>query len=143
MEKNKSLSEITKVDIHFYDIDSVNIVWHGNYVKYLENGREAFGKKYGIEYMQIYDNGYIAPIVDLHVRYLNMTVLGETLIVKTTYVPSKAAKLIFDYTIYRERDMAVVAEASTIQLFMTKEGVFETSSPDFYRKWKEKWLNNF
>ena len=141
MEKNKSLSETTKVDIHFYDIDSVNIVWHGNYVKYLENGREAFGKKFGIEYMQIYDNGYIAPIVDLHVRYLNMTVLGETLIVKATYVPSKAAKLIFDYTIYREHDMAVVAEASTIQLFMTKEGIFETSSPGFYRKWKEKWLN--
>ena len=136
---NVLLSEQTEVDIHFYDVDSVKIVWHGNYLKYLENGREAFGKKYGIGYMDIYSQGYVTPIVDVHVRYLNPVVYEETLVVETSYVPSKAAKLIFKYTIYRKKDMSVVAEAETIQLFMTKEGIFEASSPDFYREWKNKW----
>lgn len=133
------LSERTEVDIHFYDVDSVKIVWHGNYIKYLENGREAFGKKYGIGYMTIYDQGYITPIVDVHVRYLNPALYEETLIVETSYVPSKAAKLIFKYIIYRKRDMSIVAEAETTQLFMTRDGVFEISAPDFYREWKSKW----
>lgn len=133
------LSERNEVDIHFYDVDSVKIVWHGNYLKYLENGREAFGKKYGIGYMDIYDQGFVTPIFDIHVRYLNPAVYEETLIIETTYVPTKAAKLIFKYTIYRKKDMSVVAEAETTQLFMTKDGVFEVSSPDFYRDWKNKW----
>ena len=133
------LSDITEIDIHFYDIDAVNIVWHGNYVKYLENGRESFGKKFGIEYMDIYNNGYVIPIVDMQIRYLEMVKLNETILVETKYIPSKSAKLIFNYTIYRKSNMAVVAEASTTQLFMTNEGVFEVSSPDFYREWKKKW----
>jgi acyl-CoA thioester hydrolase len=137
--ENKILSEKTEVEIHFYDIDSVNIVWHGNYVKYLENGREAFGKKYGIAYMDIYNNGYVTPIVDLHVRYRDMVAYEEILIIETRYVPTKSSKLIFEYTIYRKSDMSVVAEAETIQMFLNKSGEIEYYTPDFYEKWKDKW----
>lgn len=133
------LSERTEVDIHFYDVDSVKIVWHGNYLKYLENGREAFGKKYGIGYMDIYGHGFVTPIFDVHIKYLSPALYEETLIVETTYIPSKSAKLIFKYTIYRKKDMSVVVEAETTQLFMTREGDFEISAPDFYREWKAKW----
>ncbi|MDR2038541.1 MAG: acyl-CoA thioesterase [Bacteroidales bacterium] len=135
----KKLSETTKINIHFYDVDSINMVWHGNYVKYLENGREAFGKKFGIGYMDVYNNGYVTPIVDLHIRYMNMISYEEVLVVETTYVPCNSAKMIFDYTIYKESDMSVVLKASTIQLFMTRDGIFEVSAPDFYRKWKKQW----
>lgn len=135
----KTLSERTEIDIHFYDVDSVKIVWHGNYIKYLENGREAFGKKYGIGYMDIYDQGFVTPIVDVHVRYLSPVVYEETLIVETCYIPSKAAKLLFKYAIYRKENMSVVAEAETTQLFMTRDGIFEVSAPDFYRAWRNKW----
>ncbi|MDR0368219.1 MAG: acyl-CoA thioesterase, partial [Bacteroidales bacterium] len=107
--------------------------------KYLENGREAFGTKFGMNYMDIYNNGYIIPIVDLHVRYLDSVRLSEVLVVETIYVPSKSAKLVFDYKIYRQSDHSAVAEASTTQLFMTKEGELELSMPDFYRQWKTKW----
>jgi acyl-CoA thioester hydrolase len=138
-EKKEVLIATTGVDVHFYDVDSVNMVWHGNYVRYLENGREAFGEKYGLEYMKIYNNGYIVPIVDLHLRYLNTMAFGERLIVETQYVPCKSAKLMFNYRILRESDGTVAVEASTVQLFMTKDGIFETSSPEFYRKWKKTW----
>ena len=142
MEKEKSkhlLSETIPVNIHFYDVDSLNIVWHGNYVKYLENSREAFGRKYGIGYMDIYNSGFVTPIADMHIRYLNMITFEDKLLVEIRYVPCRSAKLLFDYTIYKQSDNSVVAEASTIQLFMTKEGIFELSAPDFYRNWKKKW----
>ncbi len=136
--KNK-LSVTTDVDVHFYDVDSINIVWHGNYIKYLENGREAFGDKYGISYMDIYNKGYIMPIADMKIKFLGTVKFGEKLIVETTYVPGKSAKLIFDYIIYRASDNSVVVKATTTQLFMTHEGVFEVSSPAFFREWKNKW----
>jgi acyl-CoA thioester hydrolase len=84
--------------------------------------------------VDIYDQGFVTPIVDVHVRYLSPALCEETLVVETNYVSSKAAKLIFKYAIYRKSDMSVVAEAETTQLFMTKEGVFEVSVPDFYRE---------
>jgi len=42
----KSITTETNIKVEFYDLDPMNIVWHGNYVKYLENKlREAFGFK--------------------------------------------------------------------------------------------------
>lgn len=139
---NNTLSVRTEVDIHFYDVDSIRMVWHGNYVKYLENGREAFGQKYGMPYMEVYKKGYVTPIVDMHIQYKHMARFEDTLIVETRYVPCRSAKIIYEYTIYNKSDMTVVAEAQTTQLFMTTDGVFEVSTPDFYREWKEKVLHS-
>ncbi|MDR3351366.1 MAG: acyl-CoA thioesterase [Prevotellaceae bacterium] len=136
---NKALSATTTVEVHFYDVDSLGIVWHGHYLKYFENGREAFGKQFGVAYMDIYNNGYTAPIVDLQVRYLNMVALDETLVIETAYVPTESAKLIFEYTIYKQSDRSVVARATTTQVFMNRDGDMEFSTPEFYRKWKEQW----
>jgi acyl-CoA thioester hydrolase len=70
---------------------------------------------------------------------MNMVALNEALVVETVYVPTEAAKLIFDYTLYKKSDKSVVAKATSIQVFMTREGVMEYSAPAFYRTWKAKW----
>jgi acyl-CoA thioester hydrolase len=125
--------------VPFFDVDSIQMVWHGNFVKYLEEGRESFGAKYGLEYTHIYNSGYVAPIVDLHLEYKKTAGIGDSLLVETTYRPCRGAKLMFDYTITRESDGELILKASTTQLFVTREGVFEVSTPEFYAEWKKKW----
>ena len=64
-----ALTNISYTNVRFSEVDSMCVVWHGSYVRYLEDGREAFGKKYaGIGYMDMYSNGYTAPIVDMHME---------------------------------------------------------------------------
>ena len=135
----KNLTDTIRIRVPFYDVDSIQMVWHGNFLKYLEQGRESFGSKYGLEYMYIYNNGYVAPIADMHLEYRNTAGMGDTLIVETTYKPCLGAKLMFDYNIIRESDGAVILEASTVQLFISKTGVFEVSTPDFLVEWRKKW----
>ena len=60
-----ALTDRTTIKVRFSEIDSMQIVWHGEYVRYFEDGREAFGKRYGLDYMSIYREGYVVPIVDL------------------------------------------------------------------------------
>ena len=50
------LSETVRVQVRFSEVDSIKMVWHGNYITYMEDAREAFGRKYGLEYMYIYDH---------------------------------------------------------------------------------------
>jgi acyl-CoA thioester hydrolase len=104
----------------------------------LEDAREAFGRKYQLEYMNIFRSGYVAPIVDLQLQYKQMATIDDILSVEITYRPATGGKLIFDYRICKESDRSLVLTASTIQLFMTREGVFEPSSPDFFNEWKAK-----
>ena len=56
----------TRVKVRFSEVDSMHIVWHGRYVSYFEDGRESFGLEFpGLGYMDIYENGFTAPIVEL------------------------------------------------------------------------------
>ena len=65
MEKENILSVTQPINIRFSEVDSMGVVWHGNYAIYFEDAREAFGAKYGLEYLMMYDEGYFEPIVEL------------------------------------------------------------------------------
>ena len=47
------LKETTNIRVRFNETDPLGIVWHGNYLKYFEDGREAFGKEFGMEYLDM------------------------------------------------------------------------------------------
>ncbi len=56
-----ALTDNTTIKVRFSEVDSMQIVWHGEYVRYFEDGRESFGKHYGLGYMDIYREGYMVP----------------------------------------------------------------------------------
>lgn len=53
----------------FYDIDSMNIVWHGYYPKFMELGRVAILDKIDYGYDAMVASGYGWPIIDMRFRY--------------------------------------------------------------------------
>jgi acyl-CoA thioester hydrolase len=129
----------TEVIIRFNEVDSMEIVWHGNYVKYLEDGREDFGRKYGIGYLDVQKAGYGVPIVNIELHYKKVIRYGERVIVETTYVSTEAAKLIFDYKIFNAKSQ-IVCTARTVQVFLDKNHRLQLIAPDFYEKWRAEYL---
>ena len=139
--REAALTSQTTITVRFSEVDSMRIVWHGEYVKYFEDGREAFGREYaGIGYMDIYESGLGTPIVDLHLKYKKSLRCNERAIIETRYIETDAAKICFDYIIRRESDGEVVATGSSVQVFLDESGELMLTSPDFYIKWKEQWL---
>ena len=53
----------------FYDLDPMNIVWHGNYPRFLEPARVAVMKNIDYGYQEMVSSGFAWPIVDLRMRY--------------------------------------------------------------------------
>lgn len=139
-KREASLIDRVEARVRFSEVDALQIVWHGEYVKYIEDGRESFGRRYGLGYMDMRKAGFAAPIVKLNIDYKLSLSFNEQAIVETRYVACDAAKIQFDYTIYRKSDGTVVAEASTVQVFThLYTNLLELNNPDFYLKWKEKW----
>ena len=134
-----ALSETIRVQVRFSEVDSIRMVWHGHYIKYMEDAREAFGRKYGLEYMYIYDCGYLAPMFDIKMRYHQTATVDDILLVNIICRATKGAKLVFDYEIRKEKDNALVFTAESTQLFTTREGEFEPSCPSFLYEWKKKY----
>ena len=143
MEKEKVLSVTKPFDIRFSEVDSMGVVWHGHYAIYFEDAREAFGDKYGLEYLMMYDKGYFEPIVELTFKYKRVLIYGMKPEITITYRPCEAAKIVFDYEIRDTETNEVVVTGHSVQVFMDRTThQLVLNSPDFYEEWKKRWEVN-
>jgi acyl-CoA thioester hydrolase len=142
MTKHKhTISAVARVEVRFNDCDPLGIVWHGNYVKYFEDGREAFGKKYNFDYMEMYNKGFATPIVHMHADFKKPLRYRDVALVETIYKKTDAAKIIFDYNIRNESTGELICTGSTTQVFVgSKDLALSLIVPDFIREWMQ--LNN-
>ncbi len=134
----KEIDFTSEIRVRFVETDPLGIVWHGNYIQYFEDGREAFGRHHGISYLDQKDNGYASPIVKsgsvhkLPLRY------GDIATVRTIYVDSPAAKMIFRYEIFNP-DGGLVCTGETVQVFVSLDsGDLSFTIPEFFKEWKKK-----
>lgn len=139
--QESALKNVTYTTVRFSEVDSMQVVWHGNYVRYFEDGREAFGRQYpGVGYMDFFANGYTAPIVDMQMQYLLPLTVNDVAVIETRYIDVAAAKLCFEYIIHRQSDGALVARGSSVQVFLDKDGNMCLNNPAFFEDWKRQWL---
>ena len=136
MDKIK-LTASKEIAVRFSEVDSMRIVWHGSYVLYFEDAREAFGKQYGLGYLDIIGNGYFAPLVDLRLNYKKPLLYGQKARIDISFRNVEAAKIIFDYEIYDSEDGALIATGYSIQVFLDKNFQLVFTNPPFYEEWKK------
>lgn len=137
MDKKVVLSTEKAFEIRFSEVDMMNVVWHGHYPVYLEDAREAFGEKYGLSYHRYIAENIFVPIVQLKIDYKRPLVYGMKPVVRITYRPTDAAKIIFDYEIIDTATGTVCITAQSTQVFMDREYNLLWYSPDFYTEWKK------
>lgn len=133
----KEISFTSEIRVRFTETDPLGIVWHGNYIQYFEDGREAFGREHGISYLEQKANGYTSPIVKSICEHKLPLRYGDVASIKTDFVYSPAAKLIFRYRIFDPKGR-LVCLGETIQVFLNEQGELSLTKPDFFVKWEEK-----
>jgi acyl-CoA thioester hydrolase len=114
----------------------MGVVWHGSYVRYFEDGREAFGRAFGLTYLDVYENGFFIPVVKSEIDYKGIVLYGEEVQITTRLIPTPAAKMVFEYEVFNLTKNRLAAKGKTIQVFMlaeTKE--LYLNAPEFYVKW--------
>ena len=87
-----------EMQVQFFDLDPMQIVWHGNYVKYLEVARCALLDKIDYNYEQMRASGYAWPIIDMHLRYAGPAAFGQRLLLRAEIVEWEN-RLLIEYAI--------------------------------------------
>jgi acyl-CoA thioester hydrolase len=103
----------------FYDLDPMQVVWHGNYARFLEIARCALLDRIGYNYREMKDSGYVWPVVDMRIKYVRSIRFGEEFTVTATLVEFEN-RLKIDYRI-RDRAGQVLTKAHTIQVAVTAD----------------------
>jgi acyl-CoA thioester hydrolase len=115
MRKNSSISASISCQVAFHDVDLAQVVWHGHYLRYLENARWALMHTLDFDLATMLDTGYLWPIVDLRVKYIRAASFEDRLSVRASLVEWQQ-RLVINYLVTDERDGARVARAQTVQV---------------------------
>ena len=105
----------TEILVPFFDVDTMHVVWHGHYVKYLEVARCALLDKIGHNYTHMLDSGYAWPVIDMQLRYVRGAVFGQTLNVRASLVECEN-RLKVNYLITDRASGERLTRASTVQV---------------------------
>lgn len=139
-EQYNEASQLTvshPIRVRFNETDPLGIVWHGYYITYFEDGREAFGREHGISYLDVQHHGFTTPIVKSICEHKLSLRYGDVARIETTIVDTPAAKMIFRYNIFDHND-DIVCTGETIQVFLDNNGDLMLTNPPFYADWKQK-----
>ncbi len=115
------------IRVEFFDLDPMEVVWHGNYARYLEIARCELLNRIGYNYPQMAESGYLWPIVDMRIKYVGPARFGQQLRVGATLAEWEN-RLKIDYRITDAETGAILTKAHTIQVAVdavTKELLLE------------------
>ena len=114
-----------KVKVPFEDLDPMNVVWHGNYMRYMEQARCDLLSKLNYTYTEMRADGYAYPVAKMNVKYIKPAVFDEILTVETELLALEPA-LEMKYIIYNENNEKIF-EGYTMQISIdakTKESIY-------------------
>ncbi|GAA4360625.1 acyl-CoA thioesterase [Kangiella marina] len=106
------------VEVPFFDLDPMHIVWHGNYVKYFEQARCELLRKIQYDYPQMKASGYYWPIVDMRLKYIKPAKFGDKLLCVATFKEFEN-RLKIDYVIQSASSGEKLCKGYTVQVAVT------------------------
>lgn len=103
------------VRVSFEDLDPMNVVWHGNYIRYMEQARCDMLSKLNYTYFDMKDDGVAYPVAKMNVKYVKPALLGDLLTIRVE-IKSIEPTLNMNYTIFNKETNEKIFQASTMQI---------------------------
>lgn len=105
----------TPIEVSFFDLDPMNIVWHGNYVKYLEVARCDLLNKLGYTYLDMKNDGFSYPVATMDLKFIKSASFGQKLEVVTKVVEIEPC-LIMKYVVFDKATREKLFSAKSMQI---------------------------
>lgn len=110
------------IRIYFEDTDVTGIVYHANYIKYFERGRaESLRASFAnLSSLMEGDDPCSFAVAQLDVAFKRPARLDDQIVVETTLVEARGAKMMFEQKIFRSDQL--LTEANVTVAVITLDG---------------------
>jgi acyl-CoA thioester hydrolase len=114
------LSVEVEIEVPFHDVDSMHVVWHGNYIKYFEIARTKLARLLKYDLHEMLESSVIWPIVECKCRYIQSVSYGDIIIVKA-WITEIEYRLKINYLIVKKEGGERLTKGSTTQVAVDRE----------------------
>lgn len=104
-----------EVKVPFEDLDPMDIVWHGNYMRYMEQARCDLLNKIKYTYTNMKAEGIAYPVAKMKVKYIKPAKFEDILTIETELI-SIEPSLDINYKIYNKQTGDKIFEGTTMQI---------------------------
>ena len=143
IEKKYEGCPIARVEqaVPFHDIDSIEVTWHGHYLKYFEIARCKVLSDIDYDYPQMRSSGYAWPVVDASARYIKPARYGDQLEI-IAVITEWEIQLVIRYFIYHRDTDILLSKGKTVQVSVSIENSeLQFGSPECLSTRIQKWRN--
>ena len=108
--------------VRFGETDLMAVVYHANYLPWMEMGRVAWLRACGVDLNRMMDDGIVFPIRELNVKYKHSSRFDDEYEVQTTMLEFNRAKMVFAYKVVDANNGTIFVEGTTTNVFTDKNG---------------------
>ncbi|WP_044748281.1 acyl-CoA thioesterase [Bacillus alveayuensis] len=126
----------TQIEVRYAETDQMGVVYHANYLVWMEVGRTRLIKELGFHYADMEKEGIISPVIDLQISYKKPLHYGETATVKTWIDYYDGIRVTYGYEILTPS--GEIAVTATSQHVCVKRDSFRPISiKKYFPDWHE------
>jgi acyl-CoA thioester hydrolase len=128
------ISAETEFRVEFYDVDPMQVVWHGNYFKFFETARRTLLDKLNYGYREMEKSGYSFPVTKTSAKYIHSFVLDD--IVRAKAILSEYETCLkIKYELYNGATGVLYTKGESTQMAVSiKNKTSQFSCPDDFIK---------
>ena len=102
-----------RLRVRYGETDQMGVVYHANYLAYMEEGRTRLMHSRGCSYAELERSGFGLAVRRASMRFRAPAVYDEELLVRTQVDRVRGASVNFTYTILRASDGTLLCEGET------------------------------
>jgi acyl-CoA thioester hydrolase len=132
--QNHEWSE-TRLRVRYAETDQSGVVYHANYLVWLEVGRVELCRDYGFNYRDMEkDADAFLPVTECRMKFRNPARYDDAIIVRTRVLELRSRAISFAYEVRRASDETLLAEGETHHVVMNGQGRAKAFPPEFAEK---------
>ncbi|EDY81266.1 conserved hypothetical protein [Verrucomicrobiia bacterium DG1235] len=125
------IESVSNIQVRYAETDMMGIVYHANYLPWLEIGRTELLRENGLPYKEIEARGVMLPVLEVNVKYKRPAKYDDTVSIHTRISEKPFLKIKIDYELKRGDEL--LATATTLHAFMNSKGV-PVKPPTFFKE---------
>lgn len=125
-----------KTRVYYYDTDKMGVIYHSNYLKWMEIGRTEYFRDMPISYDDIEKMGYILAIRKVDIEYINSAKYDDIIEIVVEVKKINNIKIEFYYEMYDEQNI-LKAKGTTVNVFIDNEGNLKRIPKEILESLKE------
>ncbi|WP_342597948.1 thioesterase family protein [Psychrobacillus sp. FSL H8-0483] len=127
-----------EIEVRYAETDQMGVVYHANYVIWLEIGRTQLIKDLGFSYAGLEKDGYLSPVTNVNVHYKTSVTYGETVTIRTWIESHGKLRTTYGYEIVH-KDGTIASTATSEHVVVKKDSFRPVSLKKIDPVWDAKY----